>query len=202
MSSKRILLLGLLLSAAAHAEDATDWVVKVGVHDVKPKSDNGTLAGGALKTDVGSDAGLTFTGERMLTPNWGVEVLAALPFEHDVKLNGVKAATVRHLPPTLSAQYHWNPDGVVSPFAGVGLNYTMFFHERTTGPLAGAKLSLNDTFGAAAHAGIDFRVAPRWLLTVDARWMKISPDAKVNGTKVGTVDINPWVYGVAVGYKF
>jgi len=37
---------------------------------------------------------------------------------------------------------------------------------------------------------------------VDARWMGISPDVKVNGAKVGSVDIDPFVYGVAVGYRF
>jgi len=192
----------LTCAAAAHAEDNDNWVVKVGVHNVDPKSNNGSLADGTLKTDVGSNAGLTFTAEYLLSPNWGVEALAALPFEHDVKLNGVKAATTKHLPPTFSVQYHFNPGGTVSPFVGVGINYTTFFNVHTSGPLAGAKLDLGDTFGAAAHGGVDFRLNERWLLTLDARWMSIDPKAKVDGAKVGTVHIDPFVYGVAVGYKF
>lgn len=192
----------LLFGAAAHAEDAGNWVVKVGAHNVDPQSDNGKLAKGTLAVDVGSSAGLTVTAERMMTPNWGIEVLAALPFEHDVKLNGAKAATVKHLPPTFSLQYHFMQDNTFSPFVGVGINYTTFFDEKTTGPLTGAKLNLTDTWGPAAHAGVDFRLNDRWLVTVDARWMKIDPDAKVNGAKVGTVHIDPLVYGFAIGYRF
>lgn len=200
--------LGIVLSAAllfgtpAHAEDGSNWVVKLGAHNVDPQSDNGKLAGGALRVDAGSAASLTITAERLLTPNWGFEILAALPFEHDVKLNGVKSATVKQLPPTFSVQYHFVPENVASPFVGVGINYTTFFGEHTTGPLHGAKLNLTDTWGPAAHAGVDVRLSERWLVTLDARWMKIDPDAKVNGVKLGTVHINPLVYGVAFGYRF
>ena len=188
--------------AAVRAQASDTWIVKIGVHTAEPKSDNGSLANGALKTDVGSDTKPTITAEYLLTPNWGIELLASLPFEHDVALNGSKAATVKHLPPTLSAQYHFNPGGSVSPFFGLGLNYTLFFSEHTTGALAGTKLDLSNTFGPAVHAGIDFQFAERWLVTVDARWMKIDPDAKVDGAKVGTVHIDPIAYGVAIGYRF
>lgn len=188
-------------AATAHAQDP-DWIVKLGVHAVDPKSDNGTLAGGALKSDVGSDVKPTITAEYLLAPEWGVEVLASLPWKHDVKLNGVKAATTKQLPPTVSVQYHFNAGSKVSPFVGLGLNYTIFFSEHTTGPLAGTKLSLDNSLGVAAHGGIDFRIDERWLVTLDARWINIGTEAKVNGAKVGTVHIDPFVYGIAVGYRF
>lgn len=192
------------LAASAPLAQAQDqnWIVKVGVHSVDPKSNNGTLAGGAFKSEVGSDVEPTITGEYLFAPEWGIEVLASLPWEHDIKLNGVKAGTTKQLPPTVSVQYHFNPAGQISPFVGLGLNYTTFFSEHTTGPLAGTKLSLDDSFGVAAHAGIDFRINSNWLVTLDARWAKIGTDAKVNGTKVGTVNIDPFVYGFAVGYRF
>ena len=194
--------LALVVSAPlVHAQDP-DWIVKVGVHAVDPKSDNGTLAGGTLKSDVGSDVKPTITAEYLFTPEWGVEVLASLPWKHDVKLNGTLAATTKQLPPTVSVQYHFNPAGNISPFVGLGLNYTIFFSEHTTGPLAGTKLSLDNSLGVAAHGGIDFRINERWLVTLDARWIKIGTDAKVNGTKVGTVNIDPFAYGIAVGYRF
>jgi len=111
--------LALVASAPlVHAQDS-DWIVKVGVHTVDPKSDNGTLAGGTLKSDVGSDVKPTITAEYLLAPEWGVEVLASLPWKHDVKLNGVLAATTKQLPPTVSVQYHFNPAGKVSPFVGL-----------------------------------------------------------------------------------
>jgi outer membrane protein len=185
----------------AHAADS-EWVVKVGVHTVAPKSDNGTLAGGAFKAKISDNTQPTISAEYMFNPNLGLEVLAATPFKHTLKLNGTKAATFQHLPPTVSLQYHFNPQGTVSPFIGAGLNYTMVFNEKTTGPLAGTKLSVGNSFGVAAHAGVDFRINPKWLFTVDARWIKIGVKAKVNGTDVGTVNVDPLVYGVAVGYRF
>jgi len=186
----------------AYAEDVDPWVLRVGVHTVDPKSNNGTLASGALKADVGSDTKPTIALEYMLTHEWGIDVLAAIPFEHDINLNGARAGTTKQLPPTVSVQYHFNSSGKVSPFVGLGLNYTLFFSEHPTGPLAGTRLSLGDSLGPAAHVGIDFQLSPRWLFTVDARWIKIGTDVKVNGTKVGSVDIDPFVYGVAVGYRF
>lgn len=190
------------MATAARATEAGDWVVKFGAHQVSPKSDNGRLAGGALKADVGGDARPTVSLEYFLTPNWGLEVLAALPFEHEVKLNGTHAADVKHLPPTVSVQYHFAPGAKVSPFVGIGLNYTRFFGIKEKGPLAGTKLDLEDSWGAAAHAGVDLSLNERWSLTADVRWIGIETEAKVNGAKVGTVKIDPWVYGIAVGYRF
>ena len=134
-------------AVVAHADESDHWVVKVGVHNVDPKSDNGSLGNGALKTDVGSNVRPTITAEYLFDANWGIEALAALPFEHDVKLNGVQSATTKHLPPTVSVQYHFDSTGSISPFVGVGLNYTGFFSEHTTGPLTGTKLSLSNTWG-------------------------------------------------------
>ncbi|MBO9661514.1 OmpW family outer membrane protein [Dokdonella sp.] len=204
MRCKAIVLASSLavFAGGAQATEAGDWVVKLGAHQVSPKSNNGRLANGALKADVGDDARPTVSLEYFFTPNWGFEVLAALPFEHEVKLNGARAASVKHLPPTLSVQYHFMPGAQVSPFIGVGLNYTRFFSIKEKGPLAGANLDLGDSWGGAVHAGVDVKIDERWSFMADVRWISIETDAKVNGAKVGTVKIDPWVYGVAVGYRF
>lgn len=204
MRCKAIVLASCLagIATTTQAAETGDWIVKFGAHQVSPKSDNGRLAGGALKADVGSDWRPTVTLEYFLTPNWGLEVLAALPFEHEVRLNGAKSADVKHLPPTVSVQYHFAPGAKVSPFVGVGLNYTRFFSIKEKGPLAGTNLDLSDSWGAAVHAGVDLNLDERWSLTADVRWINIETDAKVNGAKVGTVKIDPWIYGVAVGYRF
>ncbi|NCT68119.1 MAG: OmpW family protein [Rhodanobacteraceae bacterium] len=202
---KNVLPLAIALIAAApvaHATEAGNWEVKFGLHAVDPKSDNGTLAGGALKTAVDSSVRPSVSLEYRVTPNLGVEVLGALPFQHEVKLNGAKAATVKQLPPTVSLQWHFLPDGKIDPFVGLGVNYTRFFSIDETGPLAGTRLDLSDSWGVAAHAGVAFALQDRWSLTLDARWIRIRSDAKVNGANVGTVAIDPLVYGVAVGYRF
>lgn len=203
MNSRMLALAACLACAGTtHAAERGDWVVKFGAHAVSPKSDNGRLAGGTLKADVGDDVRPTISLEYFLTPNWGIEVLGALPFEHEVKLDGAHAADVKHLPPTVSVQYHFVPGRQFSPFVGVGVNYTRFFGIQERGPLAGARLDLSDSWGAAVHAGVDVNFDERWLLTLDLRWIGIETDAKVNGAKVGTVKIDPLVYGLAVGYRF
>ncbi len=189
-------------AVTSQAAESGSWVLKVGVHQVSPKSDNGRLAGGALKADVGDDAKPTISLEYFVTPNWGIEVLGALPFEHAVKLNGARAADVKQLPPTVSVQYHFMPDQQFSPFVGVGLNVTRFFSVKEKGPLAGTRLDLSDSWGPAVHAGIDVNFNANWLFTADVRWIGIETDAKVNGAKVGTVKIDPLVYGIAIGYRF
>ncbi|MAL03352.1 MAG: hypothetical protein CL625_03605 [Arenimonas sp.] len=196
------LALALAFSAPALAQQAGDWTVSVGAHVVAPKSNNGTLAGGALAADVGDDWRPTITAEYFFSPNLGLEVLASLPFEHDIELNGVKAGSTKHLPPTFTLQYHFRNESIVTPFVGAGVNYTRFFDEKTTGPIAGTDLSLKPSWGLAAHAGLDFAIGTGKWLRVDARYMDIDTTVKVNGARVGTVNIDPTVYGAAFVWAF
>lgn len=190
------------LAAPAFAQQAGEWTFSVGAHQVNPKSDNGKLAGGTVPIEVDSDVRPTITAEYFVRDNLGIEVLAALPFEHDISVKGVgRVGSTKHLPPTVSLQYHFG-QGTVKPFIGAGINYTRFFSTETTGALAGTDLELDDSFGLAAHVGIDFEVSERSSIRVDARWMDIDTDAEINGVDVGTVEIDPLVYGVAYVFKF
>ena len=83
-------LAALALALPAQAAEKGDWTFSLGAHVVAPTSGNGSLAGGALDADVGNDWRPTVTAEYFFSPNWGLEVLAALPFEHDIALNGVR----------------------------------------------------------------------------------------------------------------
>ncbi|WP_049623444.1 OmpW/AlkL family protein [Frateuria defendens] len=186
------------VSASAHADD--NWVLRFGAHVVDPKSDNGRLAG--MKSRIDSDVKPSISLEYLITPNWGVDVLGALPFKHEVKLAGQKAATTKQLPPTLGINYHFLPNAEVSPFVGVGLNYTYFYDTKGRGLLEGARVKVDNSWGAAAHAGVDFKLSPKWLITADVRYIDIEGDVRVNGAKVGKAKVDPWVYGLSVGYRF
>lgn len=191
-----------LAASPAMAQSKGDWTLAAGVHQVAPKSNNGTLAGG-LKVDVDSDIKPTITGEYFIADNLGIELLAALPFKHDINIDGLgRVGSTKHLPPVVSLQYHFNSKGKVSPFLGAGLNYTTFFSEETGGALAGSSLKLEDSWGLAAHAGVDFAIADKGALRVDVRWIDIDSDVKLDGTKLGTVKIDPLAYGVSYVFKF
>jgi len=208
----RLASLALLAAAAASspafAQSAGDWTLGVGVHVVDPKSNGGNLDATALglgplpTTRVDSDLRPTITGEYFIRDGLGIEVLAALPFEHKIKIDGVgKVGSTKQLPPVVSLQYHFNTGSKVSPFVGLGVNYTKFFNERTQGPLAGTKLKLDASWGLAGHVGVDIQLNPRYALRLDARYVDISSDVRVNGLKVGKADIDPLVYGAALVIK-
>lgn len=192
----------LLFASPALAQQAGDWTFGVGAHNVSPKSGNGSLAGGTLQADVGDNWRPTVTAEYFFSPNWGLEILASLPFEHDIRLNGALAGSTKHLPPTITLQYHFTGSEKVRPFIGAGVNYTIFFDQETTGPLAGTDLELDNSFGLAAHAGLDFAIGTNKWLRLDARWIDIDTDVEVNGAGVGTVNIDPMVYGAAFVWSF
>lgn len=190
------------LAAPAFAQQAGEWTFSVGAHQVNPKSDNGSLAGNTLDVEVGSNVRPTVTAEYFVRDNLGIEVLAALPFQHDVDIKGLgKVGSVKHLPPVVSLQYHFG-EGKVRPFIGGGLNYTYIFSESTSGALAGSKLRLDNSWGLAAHAGVDFKVSDKGSIRVDARWIDIDSDVKLNGANLGTVNIDPLVYGAAYVFQF
>jgi outer membrane protein len=188
---------GLALAGAAQAGDSSPWILRVGAHDVEPKSSNHSVV------NVDAARMLTFNLTRKLDDSWGIEVLAALPFQHDINLNtGGKVADVKHLPPTVSLQYHFAPHAKFRPYVGAGLNATIFFSEHTTGALAGADLDLDTSFGPAAQLGMDLDISENWFLNADLRWMDIDTGAKLDGASLGNVAIDPVTFGISVGRKF
>jgi outer membrane protein len=185
-------------SGLAFSHDAGDWIIRAGASVVDPKSNNNPIV------DVDDATGFTINFAYMLTDRWSVELLAAYPYTHDIHLKGtsVKVGETKHLPPTLSVQYHLNPTGAFQPYVGAGVNYTTFFSEKAVGPLAGLDLSIKDSWGLAAEIGFDFDLNDNWLLNFSARYIEIETGAFLDGTGIGDVDINPMVYGVHLGYKF
>ncbi|MFY9211701.1 MAG: OmpW family outer membrane protein [Aestuariivita sp.] len=185
-----------LLAAPTLAQSQGDWTIGIGIGNVNPKSNNGTLAGGAAT--INDDTQLTLTAEYFFWDNIGIELLAASPFKHDVSINGAYAGTIKHLPPTLSVNYHFPTNGMIKPFAGIGLNYTTFFDE--TSPLG--VLSLKDSFGVAVQLGADFAVSDQGAVRVNVRWMDIDSDVSLNGAPIGTAEIDPIVLGIAYVHRF
>ena len=198
--------LAIALSAAALpalAQSKGEWTLGLGVHQVNPKSDNGSLADGTLQLDIGSDVKPTVTFEYFVRDNVGVEVLASWPFEHDINIDGLgRVGSTKHLPPTVSLQYHFDSNEKFSPFVGAGVNYTKFFSESTRGALAGGDLSLGGSWGLALHAGLDFKLTEKSAIRVDARWIDIDTRVRLDGANLGTANIDPLVYGAAYVLKF
>ena len=197
------LLTALLLALPLSAQGADgDWFARAGAHVVYPRSDNGTLAGGALRARIDSGVRPTLAFGRHFGPRWAAELLLALPFTHTASLNGTDALDFEHLPPTLSLQHYFAPDARLNPFVGIGVNYTLAFDERERGPLAGTRTRLGNSFGPALQAGLVFETRHRWNVIADVRWADIDVDVSVDGADIGSVRVDPLVYGVSIGWKF
>ena len=187
-----------LCCAAASAYEAGDWTARVGLHYVDPKSDNHEVVG------VDGSAGVTASVAYFATPTIAVDLLVALPFEHDITLNsdGSTVGSTQHLPPTLSLMWYPRLSDRWQPFVGAGVNYTLFFEEDTEGALAGSRLKLDESIGAAFAAGLEYTLTPKISLVLDVRYMDIDTEAELDGASLGDVHIDPWAYGASVGYRF
>jgi len=191
------------VSFSAQAIQAGDMFGRLTLTSVMPNDDADPFSNVPTETPEVDDStrpGATFV--YMYTDNIGFEVLAALPFKHDISTDGLGViGETKHLPPTFSVQYYFNPQSKVRPFVGLGLNYTTFFSSKTIDGLGG-DLDLDDSFGLAAQVGIDYDLDEKWFLTADVRYINIETTATNSVAGTTDVEINPTVVSVGVGYKF
>lgn len=213
--------LSLLAAPAAFAYQKGDVVVRGGLTMVSPDDASSNIYAGdtdlGLGIAVDSNTQIGLNVAYFLTDNINIEVLAATPFTHTVNFGvddplgtGDKLGEVTHLPPTVSVNYYFNdPSAAFQPYAGVGLNYTIFFDEEFTSANESAglsKLDLDDSFGLAAQLGADYKLNDKWHLNGSVRWIDIDTSATfdVGGAegKVSDIQIDPWVYTISLGYTF
>jgi outer membrane protein len=215
------------LSCGAVAHEAGEVVLRVGVIHAAPDGDSSRIKVGGTRlrgtsAEVKSDTQLGLTATYMVMPHFGIEVLAATPFTHEIRVKGVDRAVglppgtvdgkfgeTSHLPPTVSAQYFFlNPKSRFQPYVGLGLTYTAFFSEKLTSRQKDngfSNLSLEDSIGLSPQTGIDFAITDNLQLNAAVWRLGISTKAKfrLGGTKGSVdVDVTPWVYFLGLGYKF
>lgn len=132
------------------------------------------------------------------------ELILTYPQEHDVELGGTKIGTFKHLPPTLTIQYHLLPDSVFNPYVGVGVNLTLISDVNLAVPGVGALDLDSSSVGFAAGAGFDLKVGEKLYLNADVKWVQIGSDVllKASGAKVSAVKVDPWLIGAGIGYRF
>lgn len=142
------------------------------------------------------------------TKNLAAELVLTYPQKHEVTIQNsvlggpIEIGTFKHLPPTLSLQYHFNPDGDFRPYVGAGINVTWILDDELS--VAGVgDLSLDSySVGAAWGAGFDFRLAKNTFLNFDVKKVYIGSDVKLNGNKISSVDIDPLLWSVGIGWRF
>jgi outer membrane protein len=211
--------------------EAGDWVVRLRAADVVPNEDsklgktvnknvaNVMTPGAELKVDDNLIPELDIS--YYITKNIAAELILATGSKHDVKIRGDALATVGNqhlgsvdaLPPTLTAQWHFNPDQTFDPYIGAGINYTVMLDRNlkvSRGALAGSKIKIDrDSWGPALQAGFDINLKDGWLINADVKYVWMDTDVKLKNplagnawTKIDSLDIDPWVFGIGIGKKF
>ena len=94
------------------------------------------------------------------------------------------------------------PTEKFQPYLGFGINYTNFFSEETTGPLEGLDLELDDSWGIALQTGFDVLLSDNVFLNLDIRYLDIDTKARLEGESLGKVEIDPWIFGGHIGFRF
>jgi outer membrane protein len=122
--------------------------------------------------------------------------------KQDVTYNGTGVGSLKMMPVTFALQYHFTDLGAWKPYIGGGFNYT-YFYENDLGNNAGASVN-NDSWGGALQAGFDYQFQRNWYLNADVKYLWINNDVRLNATggDISSLDINPWLFGVGVRYRF
>lgn len=199
LTSAVLALAAPLTVTGAAAQSKGDMTLGFGIATVAPAEDNGTLLNGALDADVNNNSQVSLTFEYFVADNIGIEVLAATPFTHQVKVNGGDAVKVKHLPPTVTLNYHIPTGTKWTPIVGAGVNYTTVLALEDE-QIAG--LDVKDSWGLSAHLGVDYAISEKSALRLDVRYMDIDLDVDLNGTDIGTVEVDPLVWGLSYVMRF
>ncbi|CAA2160085.1 Outer membrane protein W [Methylobacterium brachiatum] len=184
------------------------WMLRVRALGVLPDPRARLSAGGAPITGAGvaiTDSAIPELDiSYFFTKNIAAELILGVT-RHGIQgagtLAGTRIGSTWILPPTLTLQYHFDGFGPLKPYVGAGVNYSIFFDERERGGFTGFRLS--NSFAPALQAGFDYMLDAHWGLNVDVKKLFLDTKVKLNAGAIrGRVDIDPWIVGAGITYRF
>ncbi|MEN9544775.1 MAG: hypothetical protein RLZZ598_1608 [Pseudomonadota bacterium] len=194
--------------------------------DVHSKSDPLTStpetlpAGVKAGVRVGDASTVGFGMVYRFAPAWSVEAALGVPPEHSGYGTQFIApfgqiSTVKQAAPTFFLNYHFDAvTAGLSPFVGLGFNYTKFTNAKSTasgnaasgGPTS---IKLSDSWGVAAHAGLSYQIDRNWSVVGTIAYADVNSDMTATTTtntgnivRTTTIEFRPVVYTLSVGYTF
>jgi len=185
--------------APAQAADGP-WMVRARVVNLDPANKDNTGLDLSINSKVIPEVDISY----FFTPNIAAELILTYPQKQDIRSGSTKIGSLKHLPPTLTAQYHFLPEGNIRPYVGAGVNYTLFSSVDFI-PAVNAALKPgieSSSFGLALQAGVDFKLDKNLYLNFDVKKVQIKTDITSYGTKVGTFKVDPLLIGVGLGWRF
>lgn len=194
-----------LLPALAFAEPAAGkWQIRARAISVTPDESGRTVSAvpalNGLEAEVDAHVMPELDISYFFTDNFSLELILATT-KHDVSAGNVDLGSVWVLPPTLTAQYHFDTGTPLRPYLGAGLNYTFFYGVDEAAGIN--KVEYDPGIGYALQAGFDYMLDAHWMLNADVKKIYMGTDVSVNnGAVTADVDLDPWVFGLGVGYRF
>ncbi|MBH9553280.1 OmpW/AlkL family protein [Inhella gelatinilytica] len=200
--SRKVSLSALALAAlafSAQAQDQGDWIVRGRALHLDSANKDTTPLALSVNNKTFPELDITY----FFSPNVAAELILTYPQKHDIRSAGAKIGELKHLPPTLTLQYHFTGMGW-RPYVGVGVNATLFSGVEFA-PAVQTALQPNikrHSYGLAANVGFDVPMGGGWLFNVDVKKVQLGTDVTSKGTKVGEFEVNPLLVSVGVGKRF
>ncbi|WP_447773538.1 OmpW/AlkL family protein [Variovorax boronicumulans] len=205
-------LLGTMAALPAAAQETQgNWLVRARAVYLKPANHSAPVADLSIPADaitINSKTIPELDVTYFFTPNIAAELVLTVPQKQTVTMQQsalggpVDIGTFKHLPPSLMLQYHFMPTAKIRPYVGAGLNYTRLSSVNLQVPTVGRLQLQNESFGFAMGAGVDIEVAKNTYLNLDVKKLRIRSAVNMNGVQLSTVKVDPWLFGVGVGYRF
>ena len=200
------ILVAVLMAPALSFAEKGDIVVRARVTHIAPDESSHLDSSVGDKLEVDSNTIPEIDFSYYFTKNIAAELILAVGSRHDVNIGGsgnnagAKLGSINLLPPTLTAQWHFNPDQTIDPYVGAGMSYIRAMDRNLNLGAAGITVERN-MFGPVIQAGADYNLPNKWLVNFDVKKIWFSTDVSTT-TKIDNLDIDPWVVSFGVGKKF
>jgi outer membrane protein len=185
---------GALATPLAASAQQGPWLVRARAVNLDSANKDSTGLDLSINDKVIPEIDVTY----FFTPNISAELVLTYPQKHDLSAGGTEIGSLKHLPPTLTAQYRFTGLGAFTPYVGAGVNYTRFSSIKLPAGVGIDKSSV----GAAVQVGVDIPLTPQLSLNVDVKKVQIRTDVNAGGTDLGEFRVDPLLVGVGLGWRF
>lgn len=181
----------------AQAQDSGSFIVRARAVHLDSADKDSTGLGLTINNKWLPEVDISY----FFTPNLATELILTYPQKQTVNSTvvGGDIGTFKHLPPTLTLQYHVTGIQGFRPYVGLGVNYTNISSVKILNGAVGLK---HNSYGWAAQFGADIPLGGGWLVNLDAKKVKIGTNVYLNGVDQGKFKVDPLLLSVGLGYRF
>jgi outer membrane protein len=184
----------LAAALPAAAQDTGNWIVRARAVHLDSADKDSTGLDLTINNKWIPEVDISY----FFSPNLAAELILTYPQKQTVYSAGAEIGTFKHLPPTLTLQYHFTGMSF-RPYVGAGVNYT---HISSVDLLNGGADLKKNSYGLAVQVGVDVPLSGGWLLNADIKKVQIGTKVYVGGVDQGKFKVDPLLIGIGVGKRF